>query len=71
MISEGTILPLHDEPAARPSYEELQELVIEKLKLVSAKCARRGRRGRCSRGKVRVASSATFVASCCTSRASR
>ena len=34
MISEGTILPLHDDPLdARPSYEELQELVIEKLKL--------------------------------------
>jgi len=34
MISEGTILPLHDDPLdARPSYDELQELVIEKLKL--------------------------------------
>lgn len=34
MVSEGTILPLHDEPlAARPSYEELQDLVIGKLKL--------------------------------------
>ena len=34
MISEGTILPLHDDPLdARPSYEELQDLVIEKLKL--------------------------------------
>ena len=57
MISEGTILPLHDDPLdARPSYEELQEPRQAEAQphRVRAQSARGGREGAAVPAVVRV-----------------